>query len=67
MKDKEDKNTLVDSKVGAWRIIGEQYLQKKIREPKREKRASVMHLKWLWDDSADVSMMPWLWSSWEKL
>lgn len=46
-------------------VPGEQCLQK-MREPKREKRVNVMHFKWLWSDSLDVSRMLWFWSSQKK-
>ena len=61
-KDEEEGKVEVDSNVDAWRLIGEQCLQK-IREPKREKRVNIMYFKWLWDDSVDVSRMLRFWSS----
>lgn len=64
-EDEGEGRVSVVAKVGAWRLIGEQCLQK-MREPKREKRVNVMHFKWLWSDNLDVSRMLWLWSSQKK-
>ena len=44
-----------------WRAV----LQN-IREPKREKKVTMLYLQWLWDDIMDRSRMLWFWSSWEK-